>query len=155
MVIETSLGPGARVVLPEAPLVQMALRSALMRRDMSAGDRITQTLFDPMSQREVEIDITYRGEDTIELMGQEGIEAHHFEERSMGYTNHVYVNALGEVLLEELPGGIVVMREPEAEAVAPVDDGPVEGIEALDGAQGDWLRRLVKPKLRTPSEEGP
>ena len=79
------------------------------------------------------------GEQGIELMGRENVEAHHFEERIAGVINNVYVNALGEVLLEELPGGIVAVRKPETEAVAPVKGGTAPDFEGAD-----WLQRLFK-----------
>src|SRR5690606_799207 len=51
----------------------------------------------------------------IELMGST-VEAYHFQQQALGHRMHVWVNALGEVLIEEMPMGFRAVREPEAEA---------------------------------------
>ena len=110
--------PGAgerRFEMPEAPFILPSLRPVLMRKKLKEGDRMTMTYYDPMTQAPVETDIRYLGREELELMG-ERVEAYHFEEVALGHRAQVWVNALGEVLIEELPMGFRAVREPEAEA---------------------------------------
>jgi len=104
-----------RFELPEPPLIMPSLRPVLMRRNLREGDRLSLSYYDPMSQAPVAVDIAFIGHENIELMGRT-VEAFHFEEIALGHRNQVWVNALGEVLIEELPMGFKAVREPEAEA---------------------------------------
>jgi hypothetical protein len=103
--------------MSEPPLVQHTLRAALVRRGLEKGERVSVEIFSPdvLGQGSVAVDITYRGRAEINVGGQT-LDAFHFEEASNGIVQHVYVNELGEVLQEEMPMGMVLVREAEAEA---------------------------------------
>lgn len=101
--------------LPEAPFFPASLWPVVMRKTLSEGDRMSIPYYDPQSMQPITADIVYRGKTTIEIMGRT-VEAFQFEEIKMGQAHDIYVSAIGEVLLEEMPLGMLAVREPEAEA---------------------------------------
>jgi len=90
-----------------------------------------------MRQANVEADIIYRGRQEILVLGQT-LEAHRFEETFLGQRHEVYVNDLGEVLREDLPLGMQLLREPKAESDAALELTPMKvDLSALQGL-GDF-----------------
>ncbi len=115
--VVSGLGVDAeRIAMPEAPFILPSLRPLLMRRNLARGDRVTFTYYDPLSRSEIQTDYTYLGQEEIEVMGRL-VEGYHFRQNALGYEAYLWVNALGEVLMEELPLGFLAVREPEAEAL--------------------------------------
>jgi hypothetical protein len=105
------------LAMSEPPLVQHTLRAALVRKGMKPGERVSVEVFTPeaLGQGRVAVDITYKGREEVSIGGQ-ALEVFRFEEATQGVVSQVWVNELGEVMQEELPLGLVVVREAEAEA---------------------------------------
>jgi hypothetical protein len=110
-------GQSQVLAMSEPPLVQHTLRAALVRKGMKPGERVSMQVFSPeaLGEGSVSVDITFKGREELNLGGQT-LEAFHFEEAIRGFVQQVYVNEVGEVLQEELPMGMLLVREAEAEA---------------------------------------
>lgn len=132
--------------LPEAPFILPSLRPVLMRKRLERGDRVTFQYYDPIGQQPIETDVTFLGRERVELMGTT-VEAFHFRQTALGQQSEVWVNALGEVLVEELPLGMRAIREPEAEAKYGLREGVVAGAPAGSGSQLTVAATLDEPVL--------
>ena len=86
-----------------------------MRSDLEPGQRFSFEHFDPATLSTQEASIEYLGRDDVMVMG-ERFTAHHLRQELAGQVLESWVNDLGEVLREELPGGLMAVRESEAEA---------------------------------------
>ncbi|MDX9722189.1 MAG: transglutaminase-like domain-containing protein [Myxococcota bacterium] len=117
MVITGLPGETSSVALemPEAPLILPSLRPVMMRKRLEPGSKTSLDYFDPLSQSRVRLDVVFVGNESIEVMGRL-VNAFHFKEMALGRATDVWVNELGEVLIEDLPMGFRAVREPEAEA---------------------------------------
>lgn len=119
-----------QIKLKEPPRLEMSLKPLLLREDLKAGQRLKMTFFDPTSMGERDIWIEYVGKDTILVMDQE-VEAHHFVQTLAGTPLKLWTNGIGEVLREELPMGLVGVRESSAEARYGVTTGTATPAEDL------------------------
>lgn len=119
----TLLGEQAKhLELPvERPTFDFSLRPLVMRADLEPGQRFSFEHFDPTSLSTRESTIEYVGRDEVTVMGELVI-AHRLRQELAGQVLESWVNDLGEVLREELPGGLTAVRETEAEATWGVDD---------------------------------
>jgi hypothetical protein len=119
-----------RIDLKEPPRLEMSLKPLLLREDLEVGQRVKMSFFDPTSMGERDIWIEYRGKEQILVMDQE-IEAHHFVQTLAGTPLKLWTNGIGEVLREELPMGLVGIRESGAEARYGVTTGTATPAEDL------------------------
>jgi len=106
-----------RVTLSEPPRMSFSLRTLFLAHvdELKPGQEAAMRFFDPGSMTEREVVIRYEGKEMMVVMDQE-VEAFRLTQR-MGNTEFaVWVNAIGEVLKEELPMGLEGVRESEAEA---------------------------------------
>lgn len=113
---------GKHLELPvERPTFDFSLRPLVMRADLEPGQRFSFESFDPTSLSARETTIEYLGRDQVTVMG-ELVDAHWLRQEIAGQVLESWVNDLGEVLREELPGGLTAVRETEAEATWGIDD---------------------------------
>ncbi len=112
-----------------APRINQSLRPLLMREDLEPGRRFRYELFDPMTMQTRSAQIEYLGREEIVIMG-ETQSAHHLRQVIAGEPLESWLNDLGEVLREELPGGLEARRESEAEAIWGLPDGPSASLPA-------------------------
>lgn len=117
-----ALGGGTRLKFPAdaAPRLNQSVFPQLLQSELRPGARYRFELFDPLSMQSRDTIIEYLGRESVDVMGA-SVEAHHLRTQdptgmSQGGLD-TWVNGLGEVLREELPGGLVAVRESEAEAV--------------------------------------
>jgi hypothetical protein len=106
--------------IQERPAFDQSLRPLLMRQGLEPGQRYEFEIFDPLTMQARPTVITYEGVEKIDAMGAQR-RAHHLVSEVAGQRLHVWVNDLGEVLSEELPGGFSAVRESEAEALWGLD----------------------------------
>ncbi len=104
-----------RVTLKEPPRMSFSMRHMLASGQLKPGQPVAMPFFDPASMSEREVTIELVGTEVMPVMGEE-VEAYHLVQRFDRTALHVWTNAIGEVLKEELPMGLVGLREPEAEA---------------------------------------
>jgi hypothetical protein len=119
------------VELDRPPALDNNLRSLLMRSKPSPGDVLQFDYFDPMSLSTRKLEIEYMGIDQLGLVDAK-VPAHRLRQRVAGATLNSWVNDLGEVLRQEMPLGVVLVRETEAEATFGVT---AEGQEEIDVLQ--------------------
>jgi hypothetical protein len=111
------------------PALDANVRSLLMRNQPEPGDRFAFPYFDPMTLTTRTLEIEYQGIDEVAVVDAK-VEAHRLRQLVAGTTLHAWVNDLGEVLRQELPLGVVVVRETEAEATFEFAQGAELGVEA-------------------------
>ncbi len=103
------------IKLNSPPRLEFSLKPLLMRQDLKVGEVTTLRFFDPTSMAEQDLSIEYRGKETIQVMEQE-VQSHHFIQTLAGNRMKLWTNDIGEVLREELPMGLMGLRESSAEA---------------------------------------
>ncbi len=116
------------VQLKEEPRMQFSLKALLARKDLAPGDKLALSFFDPASMSEREIVIEYKGRSKERYL-ETDVEAFHFVQNFGGVPLDVYVNQIGEVLKEQLPMGLVGVRETGVEARYGVTTGTVAPAE--------------------------
>lgn len=104
-----------RLPLPEPPAFDFSLAPLAARSDLEVGDRFRFTHFDPMTMTTTEGVVEMLGHEPVDVLG-EHVDAIHLRQQLGGHTLEMWVNELGEVLREQLPTGLVAVRESEAEA---------------------------------------
>jgi hypothetical protein len=116
-VVDLTIGAATqRLELPAGEAwTDLGLRTAFLRSQPAPGERREALLLDPLGLRTVTQTIEYVGLETIAVLGQE-VSAHHLRHEVAGQVLQVWVNQLGEPLYEEMPLGLVAIRESEAAA---------------------------------------
>lgn len=104
-----------QIPLPQAPAFDFSLAPLAARSDLEVGDRFRFTHFDPMTMTTAEGVVQMLGRETVDVLG-ERVDAIHLRQTIAGQPMQMWVNELGEVLREQLPSGLVTIRESEAEA---------------------------------------
>ena len=134
------------IVLKEEPRMQFSLKALLARKDLAPGDKLAMSFFDPASMAERQIVIEYKGHGMQRFM-ESDVDAHHFVQNFGGVPLDLYVNDIGEVLQEQLPMGLMGVRESGVEARYGVSTGTVQPAEDVIDAVS------VRPKNgRFPAE---
>lgn len=101
--------------MPEPPQMDQSYLPIVTREDVAPGDRFRFTHFDPLSASPTTAVVTVVGRETLDVLGDQ-TEALHLRQQLAGEVLDVWVNDLGEVLRQTLPGGLISIRESEAEA---------------------------------------
>ncbi|MEM6995732.1 MAG: hypothetical protein AAF721_34805 [Myxococcota bacterium] len=116
--------------MPEAPQMDQSFLPLASRDDLKAGDRFTFTHFDPLSASPSKATVVVVGTESLDLLG-DTVQALRLRQEIGGQLLDVWVNELGEVLQQTLPGGLTAKRESEAQATwgvliagAPAQWGP-------------------------------
>lgn len=118
------------ITLAEPPRMLPSVKAFVLRQQLVVGDAHRLSFFDPMTLVEREVVITYRGLESLRVMGQE-VEAHHLTQSIGDVEYDVWTNAIGEVLQEHLPMGLTGIREGAAEARYGVSTGDARLAEDL------------------------
>ncbi|MCA9564583.1 MAG: transglutaminase domain-containing protein, partial [Myxococcales bacterium] len=136
-----------QITLPRAPQLQGDLRTIVLENNPLPGESFVTTFFDPLRQRETEIVLDYQGREMIAVMGQ-SVNAHHIVQHLEGQQLSVWVNDLGETLREELPLGLIGVRESRGQAMYGFRHG--ESPEAPD--ETDLLTEASIPLTGNPGD---
>ena len=118
------------IELKEPPRLSASLKPLLMRSDLKAGDQMAMSFFDPASMTERDLVFEYRGKEKMVIMDHE-LDAYHFTQRMGGIQFDLWTNSIGEVLREDLPMGLVGLRESSVEARYGVASGTVSSTEDM------------------------
>lgn len=105
----------AVVTLSEPPRLDQSLLPIATRPDVQPGDRFSFTHVDPLTGGTAPSVIEVVGHEPLDVLGEE-VTALHLRQSLSGTTLDLWVNPLGEILRQTLPGGLVAVRESEAEA---------------------------------------
>lgn len=132
------------VQLKREPRLQFSLKHMLAREDLEPGDKVSMSFFDPASMSERDILIVYKGKSEQHFM-ETDVMAHHFEQTFGGVPLDVFVNDIGEVLREELPMGLVGVRESGVEARYGLTTGTVKPAEDVIDAVSVRPRNGIFP----------
>ena len=110
-------GGEMRQALPmtQAPQMDQSFLPLVTRDDLVPGDRFSFTHFDPLSASPSTAVVEVMGYQEVDVLGEQ-VQALHIRQEVSGQLLDVWVNALGEVLRQTLPGGLTAIRESEAEA---------------------------------------
>jgi hypothetical protein len=91
------------------------MKPFVVGQQLEVGKRYRQESFDPLNMKSDGVVIEYLGKKPFAALGEE-LEAHHLRQWVAGDAFESWVNDLGEVLWEELPMGMIAMRESQTEA---------------------------------------
>lgn len=110
-------GGGNRLTIPltEPPRMDGSYLPIATRDNLAPGDRFSFTHVDPTSLTSGVSVVEYVGREPLDVLG-ERVDALHLRQSVLGQNLDVWVNELGEVLRQTLPGGLEAVRESEAEA---------------------------------------
>lgn len=125
------------------PVLDVNLGAQLMRQRPAPGERLRFDQFDPLTLSTTTVELEYLGRDRIAVVDAE-VPAHRLRQRVAGQWLQIWVNDLGEVLREELPIGLVAVRETEAVATFELAQRRRLG-EAADGGGLDLVELLDRP----------
>lgn len=101
--------------LPARPVLRDLMGPALSRLDLTPGARHRLPGFDPWTQSADPVEVEILGPEPLALMGTT-VEAVRVRERVAGLTLDAWINRRGEMLRQELPLGVVALRQSEEEA---------------------------------------
>ncbi len=111
-------GVEQRMAIPvKAPAVSDSLGARLLASRPAAGERFSIEVFDPFGLAPRTVDVHYLGRTTVVALDGR-LPAHHLRTVLGGLPLDAWVDDSGEVLRQELPFGLVVVRETEAEAIS-------------------------------------
>jgi len=121
--------------LERPPSLDLNLSALMVQHRPVAGDVFLLDGLDPISLTPRRVELEYLGRDTVAVVDAQ-VSAHRFRQQVGGQVLDVWVNDLGEVLREQLPMGVIAVRE--AEAVATFElarrqrSGEAETAEGVD-----------------------
>lgn len=108
--------PALDLPLHEPPVFDFSLGPLVMTHDLQPGDRFAFTHVDPLGLTPAEGSLEYLGRVELDVLGEK-VSAFHLRQELPGLPPlQLWVNALGEVLQQELPLQLLAVREAEAQA---------------------------------------
>ncbi len=110
--------------LPEPPALALNLPRVLAARGLSAGQSLTVSVFDPATLRNAPLQLQVRGRELVRVSGRP-VPAFLVEETFAGVHTRSWVTDVGEVVREESPMGLMVVRESAEQAQALAVPGSV------------------------------
>ncbi len=103
------------ITIDNRPFLDIGVNSMVLSRKPRIGQVIELEVFDPFGLKPAPISVEYLGPERIAVVDG-AISAHRLRRSIAGSVFDVWVNDLGEVLQEELPLGLLAIRETEAAA---------------------------------------
>ncbi|MBM4318960.1 MAG: transglutaminase domain-containing protein [Deltaproteobacteria bacterium] len=133
------------VKLARPPTLELAARPLLARDGLAVGKRLSVEFFDPLSQSPRKLQATVIDEEEVIVMA-EPVRTYVLLQDLDGLALKAWITATGEVVREELPLGILAMRETEEEARhgTYLPPGPGASREAGRAAGSSSLPDVVK-----------
>ncbi len=121
-------GAGSRTEvreLPEPPLLSLNLPRRLAAAGLVAGARHTVQVFDPATMRNAPMDLVVHARELVRAAGLP-VPAFKVEMKLGGITSNAWVTDTGEVVREESPLGLMVVKETRRQATALAVPGDVQ-----------------------------
>ncbi len=103
--------------LPEPPALSLNLGRTLAARGLATGRSLLVSVFDPATLRNAPMTLEVQAREVVRAAGRP-VPAFRVEGRFAGITMHTWVTDVGEVVREESPTGLVVVRETSEQAQA-------------------------------------
>jgi transglutaminase-like putative cysteine protease len=146
--------------LPEAPMLSMNLPRQLAARGLVPGQEIEVSLFDPATLRNAPMAVEVKAREVVEAGGRP-VPAFRVETRFSGITSTSWITDVGEVVREESPMGLIVVRETPARAQALAVPGRIQ-TDMLEAAaivprparRIDDERAVLRLRVRLEGAEG-
>jgi hypothetical protein len=110
--------------LPEPPALALNLPRALAARGLSAGQSLTVSVFDPATLRNAPLQLYVRRRELVSAAGRP-VPAFLVEQTFAGVRTRSWITDVGEVVREESPMGLMVVRETAEQAQALAVPGSV------------------------------
>ncbi len=146
--------------LAEAPALSLNLPRALAARGLEPGQTHVVSVFDPATLRNTSMTVEVQAREIVRAAGRP-VPAFRVESRFAGVTTRSWITDVGEVVREESPMGLQVVRETQAQAQALAVPGAIQAdmleASALVPARPrriDDPRTVARLKLRIDGLEG-
>jgi hypothetical protein len=110
--------------LPEPPALSTNLPRALAAQGLAAGKTLTVSIFDPATLRNAPMRLEVRRREIVQAAGRP-VPAFLVEGSYLGVTTRTWITDVGDVVREESPMGLLVVRETAAQAQALAVPGAV------------------------------
>ncbi len=111
--------------LPEPPALSLNLPRALVARGLTAGQTLEVAVFDPTTLRNAPMTLEVQAREVVRAAGR-AVPAFRVETRFAGVTTRSWITDVGEVVREESPTGLLVVRETPERAQALAVPGEVQ-----------------------------
>ena len=111
--------------LEEAPALQLNLARRLAAEGLSAGQLRRLSVFDPATLKNAPMELKVLGREVVEAGGRP-VPAFRVESRFAGILSTSWVTDVGEVVREESPTGLLVVRESPERATALAVPGSIQ-----------------------------
>ena len=111
--------------LAEAPALSLNLPRALAARGLEPGQTHVVSVFDPATLRNTPMTVEVQAREMVRAAGRP-VPAFRVEERFAGVTTRSWITDVGEVVREESPMGLQVVRETQEQAQALAVPGAVQ-----------------------------
>ena len=111
--------------LPEAPALSLNLPRALAARGLEPGQTHVISVFDPATLRNTKMTLQVQAREIVRAAGRP-VPAFRVEGRFAGVTTRSWITDVGEVVREESPMGLQVVRETQAQAQTLAVPGTVQ-----------------------------
>jgi transglutaminase-like putative cysteine protease len=111
--------------LAEAPALSLNLPRALAARGLEPGQTHVVSVFDPATLRNTQMTVEVQARELVRAAGR-SMPAFRVEGRLAGVTTRSWITDVGEVVREESPMGLQVVRETQAQAQALAVPGAVQ-----------------------------
>jgi len=103
--------------LAEPPALSLNLARTLAARGLETGRTLEVSLFDPATLRNAPMTLEIQAREVVQSAGRP-VPAFRVEGRFAGITTHTWITDVGEVVREESPTGLLVVRETKEQAQA-------------------------------------
>jgi len=111
--------------LTEPPALAMNLPRLLAAQGLSPGQRLAVSVFDPATMRNAAMTLEVRKREVVQAGGRP-VPAFRVESRFAGITSTSWITDTGEVVREESPMGLIVVRERPDRATALAVPGSIQ-----------------------------
>jgi transglutaminase-like putative cysteine protease len=111
--------------LEEPPALSLNLPRALVARGMSEGETFEVDVFDPTTLRNAPMTVEVQAREIVRAAGRP-VPAFRVETRFAGVTTRSWITDVGEVVREESPTGLLVVRETAERAQALAVPGQIQ-----------------------------
>ncbi len=112
--------------IEDPPTLDLGAAMIVLQTDLEVGSRYEIPVFDPLALAPRVMTLEFLGREDLAVVDGT-VHAYHLRRRLADTAYDVWVNGIGETLREELPFGVVAVRETEAEATWGFDREGVGG----------------------------
>ena len=111
--------------LAEPPALALNLPRALVARGLAAGQTLQVSMFDPLTLRNAPMTLNVEAREIVRAAGR-AVPAFRIESHFAGIVTRSWITDVGEVVREESPTGLLVVRETPEQAQALAVPGAVQ-----------------------------